>query len=188
MLSTTAFYLHTELVLTNRRLYAIQPNVFLGLIPVGSVRSNFPTENIAGVQASTRFAIGAVLVGLLSLLIGLAALAVPGVAVLAWLLIVLGFVMVIESPRQAIEVMNSGGGTVQFRVSFLERSRTVQFANQMSAALVRRAPTHFGATAPTFATDNDPADALRRLESLRSQRLITEDEYLTKRNEIIARL
>ena len=55
MFSTIAFYLHTELVLTNRRLYAVRPNTLLGLIPVGTARKNFPIENIAGINAGTRF-------------------------------------------------------------------------------------------------------------------------------------
>jgi hypothetical protein len=55
MYSTIAFYLHTDLALTNRRLYAVRPNTMLGLIPVGTARSNFPVENIAGVNAWTRF-------------------------------------------------------------------------------------------------------------------------------------
>lgn len=53
MFSTVAFYLHTDLALTNRRLYAVRPNTLLGLIPVGTARSNFPVENIAGVNAGT---------------------------------------------------------------------------------------------------------------------------------------
>jgi len=67
MFSTIAFYLHTELVLTNRRLYAVRPNTIFGLIPVGTGHSNYPVENIAGVSAGTRFdVVGAILVRSLS--------------------------------------------------------------------------------------------------------------------------
>jgi hypothetical protein len=74
MFSTLAFYLHTDLVLTNRRLYAVRPNTILGLIPVGTGRSNFPVENIAGVNAGTRFDVLGVIFGAFALLFGLGAL------------------------------------------------------------------------------------------------------------------
>lgn len=63
MLSTIAFYLDTQIALTNRRLVAILPNTLLGVKPVGAARSNFPIENIAGVSAATRFDVLGALVG-----------------------------------------------------------------------------------------------------------------------------
>jgi hypothetical protein len=55
MYSTVVFYLHTELALTNRRFLAARPSTIFGLIPVGTARSSYPIDNIAGVNAGTRF-------------------------------------------------------------------------------------------------------------------------------------
>ncbi len=190
MFSTIAFYLHTELVLTNRRLYAMRPNTILGLIPVGTSRANYPIENIAGVSASSRFDVLGVIVGLLAIGLGAATLAIPGVGVLGVILVLVGLAVLIGVPKQAVEVMNSGGGTIRFPVSVVERARTIEYANRVSEALARtgagtgQAPVLAAPTAPGV----DAGAALRRLQDLRDQRLITESEYEAKRTEILARL
>jgi hypothetical protein len=190
MFSTVAFYLHTDLVLTNRRLYAVRPNTLFGLIPVGTARSNFPIENIAGVNAGTRFDVLGVVFGAVGILFGLGALQIPGAALLGLLLLVLGVATFIGAPKQAIEVMNSGGGLIRFPVSVFERGRTLEFAGRVSEAIAR--PTR-GAIAPDVTTaanpsHADPGTALLDLERLREQGLITDSEYAAKRGEILTRL
>jgi hypothetical protein len=196
MFSMLAFYLHTELTLTNRRLYATQPNTFLWLIPTGTTRSGFPIENIAGVSAGSRFLVLKFLGGLASVVVGLYLLAVPGGLPtipgggLIWLIVALGGLSaILTSPKQAIEVMNSGGGVIRFPVSVFERGRTVEFANRVSDALAGR--THgVQATAAPAAHDAGAitAEALRHLQGLRDQGLVTESEYAAKRSEILARI
>jgi hypothetical protein len=135
MYSTVAFFLHTQLALTNRRFIAARPSTLAGLIPVGASRASYPIENIAGVNAGTRFEILGVLVGLLVGFIGLGALNVPQGQSGGLLLIVLGAVLVASAPKQFVEVMNSGGGTIRFPVSVFERGRTLEFANRVSEAI-----------------------------------------------------
>jgi hypothetical protein len=191
MFSTIAFFLHTELTLTNRRLYAIRPNTLLGLIPVGTARSNYPIENIAGVSAGTRFDVLGVIVGAISVFVGVAAISIPGVAWLGVILILLGLGAIIGAPEQAIEVMNSGGGKITFPVSVLERGRTIEFANRVSEALAGTSPRGTPAVANPVAPESSgggTAEALRRLQDLRNQGLITDSEYDAKRSEILARL
>ena len=190
MLSTVAFYLHTDLVLTNRRLYAIRPNTLFGLLPVGASRSNFPIDNIAGVTAVTRFDVPGVLIGGLGILVGLIALAGPTLP-FGVLLIVVGVLVILGTPKQTIEVMNSGGGTIPFHVSVLERSRTVEFANLVSEAIARTtARTGPSAAGPAveLVRGADPTEAMSQLSRMRELGLITEAEYDAKRTEIIARL
>ena len=189
MFSTLAFYLHTDLVLTNRRLYALRPNTLMGLVPVGTARSNFPIENIAGVNAGTRFDVLGVLFGVVGVVFGAAALSIPGVAPLGLVLLLLGLAVIIGAPKQAIEVMNSGGGLIRFPVSVFERGRTVEFANRVSEAVAR---TSTRGVSPAPATPGLPsgtaADSLRHLQDLRDQGLITDSEYTAKRSEILSRL
>lgn len=137
MLSTLAFYLHTNLVLTSRRLYAIRPSVLLGLIAVGRTQSSFPIENVAGVNAGTRFDLLGVIFGILAILFGGVWVQVPGIEIFGGLLIVLGATVIVGAPKQAVEVMNSGGGVIRFPVSLFDRSRTMDFANRVSEAVAR---------------------------------------------------
>jgi hypothetical protein len=137
MLNSVAVYLHTEIALSDRRLSAARPNTLLGLIPVGTSRSNFPIESIAGVTAATLFSVPAFLVGLMAGLAGFLGLSSPGNTGGGVLLLVLGLLLIISAPRQAIAVMNSGGGVIRFPVAVFERGRTVEFANRVSEALAR---------------------------------------------------
>ena len=189
MYSTVAFYLHTDLSLTDRRFLAARPNTVLGLIPVGTSRSSYPIENIAGVSAGTRFDVLGVLFGGIALLIGLAALGIPNAQILGAILALLGAASISGAPKQFVEVMNSGGGAIRFPVSVFERGRTLEFASAVSEAIARTSRTHRAApdrvSAPAV---SDPSGALRQLELIRSQGLITEEEYGAKRRDILGRL
>ncbi len=191
MYSTVAFYLKTELALTNRRLMTSRPNTLFGMIPVGTGRSSYPIESIAGVSAGSRFDVLGVIFGLLALLVGIGTIGIPNAIVLSLPLILLGVAALLGAPKQYVEVMNSGGGTFQFPVSVFERGRTFEFAAHVSGAIARTPRgTPAGLIAqpiPSLAA-SDPSVALRQLESLRGQGLLTEEEYAGKRHEILGRL
>lgn len=189
MLSTIVFYLHTEIVLTDRRLYAMRPNTLLGLIPVGAARSNFPIENIAGVSAATRFDLIGALLGIVGFFLGIGVTATPRMEGLGVVLIVIGLLLMIRAPRQAIEVMNSGGGTIRFPVSVFERSRTVEFAHRVSEAVARRPAPRQAPAAPIPAPSaSSPSEAMTHLNRMREQGLVTDAEYAAKRAQILERL
>lgn len=194
MYSTLAFYLSTDLLLTTRRFIASRPNTLLGLIPVGTRRSNFPIENIAGVNAATRFNVAGLLIGIIAVLIGLGSFGVPGAEIFGVLLLVLGASAIIGAPQQAIEVMNSGGGTILFPVSFFERHQTLAFAAKVSEAIARqgRGPSPTSEPAPEeprpVTPPSDARSALRHLEELRTEGLITAEEYAAKRADVLSRL
>jgi hypothetical protein len=192
MYSTIAFYLHTDLALTNRRLYAVRPNTALGLIPVGTARSNFPLDNIAGVNAGTRFDFLGVAFGALGLVFGFASLGIPNAGLFGVLLLILGIAFIVGAPKQAIEVTNSGGGQIRFPVSFFERGRTIEFASRVSEALARTPDSREpyaarSVSAQQHSGSGDPSEALRNLQRLRDEGLITESEYADKRAEILRR-
>jgi hypothetical protein len=192
MYSTLAFYLYTDLLLTDRRFIASRPNTLLGLIPVGTHRSNFPIENIAGVNAGTRFNIGGLILGVIGLLIGIVALKVPGAEILGVVLIAASGSVIVGAPKQAIQVMNSGGGSFPFPVSFFERDQTMEFAARVSEAIARQGRASRDERAvtpppPPF-PDSDARATLRRLEELRAEGLITNEEYAGKRAEVLSRL
>lgn len=190
MHSTVAVHLHTELAFTNRRFIAARPSTLLGLIPVGTSRSSYPIENIAGINAGTRFDVLGVIFGAVALLVGLGALNVPAARGLAVLLILLGAGAIVGAPKQFVEVMNSGGGTIKFPVSVFERGRTLEFASRVSEAIARspKGSRAFRDTAPTSPAPADASGALRQLEQLRGQGLITDAEFAAKRQDVLNRL
>ena len=188
MLSTVVFYLHTEMALTNRRLYAKRPNTLFGLIPVGTARSNFPIESIAGINAASRFNVIAAILGGVAILGGLGSLSSARGPALGILLFVIGAILILAAPRQAIQVMNSGGGTILFPVSVFERSRTVDFANRVSTAVAHTSGLRDVRPPAPAAASPDPTEALHQLNQLREQRLISESEYDAKRTDILGRL
>jgi hypothetical protein len=190
MYSTVAFYLGIELALTNRRFIAARPSTVLGLIPVGTTRSSYPIENIAGVNAGTRFDIVGVMFGVAAVLVGVAALSIPNVQILAVLLILFGVATIAAAPKQFVEVMNSGGGKITFPVSVFERGRTLEFAGRVSEAIAR-SPKGLGAPSQAdrpAAASADPSVVLRQLETLRNQGLITDAEFTAKRQDVLSRL
>jgi hypothetical protein len=190
MYSTVAFYLHTELALTNRRFIAARPSTILGLIPVGTSRSSYPIENIAGVNAGTQFDILGVIFGAAALLVGVAAVSYPGVQILAVALILLGAAAMAGAPKQHLEIMNSGGGTITFPVSVFERGRTLEFANRVSEAIARSSRGALSARdleRPVTAS-MDATGVLRQLDQLRTQGLITEAEFTATRQDVLNRL
>jgi hypothetical protein len=188
--SNVAFYLRTEIVLTDRRLYAARPNTLLGLLPVGTRRQVFPIDNVASIGAVTRLSILSLVLAVLAILIGISALSSPDLLAGAVAWIVIGLLLLLAVPRQAIEIMNTGGGTIRFPVSVFQRSLTLEFANRVSEAvaqLSRRPEPSAYSTVPD--TDpRDPKDRLVQLSQLRDQGLISADEYAAKRSEILSRL
>jgi hypothetical protein len=188
--STVAFYLHTEVVLTDRRLYAARPNTLLGLIPVGTRRSAFPIENVASVGAVTRLSLFRLVLALIAFWIGTSGLNTPGQTTGGALWLVIAALLLLAVPKQAIEVLNSGGGAIRFPVSVFQRSRTVEFADRVSEAVARvtTRTTSPGEAPETIAPGLDLTDAMRQLSRLREQGLITEQEFAAKRAEIISRL
>jgi hypothetical protein len=203
MLSTIAAHLHTEITLTNRRLHASRPNTLWGLIPTGHANSDFPIENVAGVRAWTRISFLSLIVGFFCTMFGMTFLFYPnynlpfGVTFLT-----LGILLLLATPRQAIEIVNSGGGRIRFSVSAFERGRSADFAYNLTQALAGeggqrgqtvasavQAVPQTASTSPTGRdTGRDPGEALTRLQQLHAQGLITADEYASKRAEILARL
>jgi Short C-terminal domain len=190
MYTTVAFYLHTELAMTNRRFIAARPSTILGLIPVGTSRSSYPIENIAGVNAGTRFDILGVIFGAAALLVGVSALSISGAQSLAVVLILLGAAAIAGAPKQFVEVMNSGGGTIKFPVSVFERGRTLEFASRVSETIARSSRGARSARdgERPVAASTDATGALRQLDQLRTQGLITEAEFAAKRQDVLNRL
>jgi hypothetical protein len=174
----------------HRRFIAARPSTILGLIPVGTSRSSYPIENVAGVNAGTRFDILGVIFGAVAVLVGIAGISYPGVQVVAIVLILLGAAAVVGAPKQHIEIMNSGGGTITFPVSVFERGRTLEFANRVSEAIARSSRGALSARdlERPVAASTDATGALRQLDHLRTQGLITEAEFTAKRQDVLNRL
>lgn len=142
-------------------------------------------------NAGTRFDLLGVIFGIVAILFGGVWVQVPGIEIFGGLLIVLGATVIVGAPKQAVEVMNSGGGVIRFPVSLFDRSRTMDFANRVSEAVARTsrgAQTSLQPMPAAVDAQGGPSEALGQLENLRGQGLISSDEYAAKRAEILARL
>ena len=115
---------------------------------------------------------------------------IPNAGLLGLLLALLGLGVIVGAPKQAIEVMNSGGGLIVFPVSAFERGRTLDFAGRVSEAIARssRGGRVADEASPPSVGGTDPSRALLDLQRLRDQGLVTEREYSAKRAEILSRL
>ena len=135
------------------------------------------------------FSVPAFLVGLLAGLAGFAGLSSRGSGGGGIVLLLIGVALVLSAPRQAVELMNSGGGTIRFPVAVFERGRTVDFANRVSEAIARLPGSRHEERQPiAMPAGNDPREAIGNLNRLRDEGLIDADEYAAKRAEILARL
>jgi hypothetical protein len=189
MLSSMVFYLHTNLSLTDRRLYVARTHVSLGL-PVGASNDSFPIDQIAGVSTVMDLNIPLILLAVVFILfIGLPALFVS--IILGLIALFVSLLVINIAVRQGIQITNTGGGNVHFPVSFFERGRTIEFANHVSAVLAQMTAYN---RPQNFAADGAPpsqpnvTESMINLYRLHEQSLISDAEFTAKRTEVLGRL
>jgi len=127
------FWLKADYVLTDKRLTGSQPNVFLGLIPLGKGQVNQPLKTIASVNSVTKFYFKKFLVGLILLIAGFAVL---GETVIGGIIVaLLGAIILLNSYMSTFVIMNNGGQTVGYSLSWLEKSKVEQFVSEINTVV-----------------------------------------------------
>lgn len=134
--SILLFFLHLELVLTDRRIAGRAPNTMLGLIPVGSREVNYPLSNISGIGTSIRFRPIAFIVGLLIILSGLAAATHGFTAGIVYLLV--GVLVSLNSVQAVLTISNNAGANIAHRISPLEMGKAREFAQVINTTIAAR--------------------------------------------------
>ncbi len=189
---TLAFHLHTELVLTDRRLYATHPNTLLGLVGIGVSRGAVPVERIASIGSSSHLSIPAILLTAVAGWLAIIGFSTPDQAAYGAIWLVFAAVLALWVPRQSIRVRTGGGGVVDLWVSILERGRATEFADRLSEAIINvraGSPRSPGVPEPfPGARPEDSIEAMTQLNRLRELELISPEEFDAKRTEIIRRL
>ncbi len=186
--SNVALWARLDLTITSRRLVGREPNLFLGLVEVGSKRLTYPLPNIAAVGVDTSVWIAGLLTAVLFVIVGLY-IAVFG-GLIGWAILLLALAFVVASFRARITITNNGGGSIVTRIAYVDRRAASEFAQVVTGVLAGLPPPGsqpFPQALSEFA-DGDPRDALRRLAQLRDEGLIGGDDYERKKQEILARL
>jgi hypothetical protein len=180
--SNVLFFIHWQLVITNRRIVGRVPNTILAVIPLGFNQVSYPLPNVAGVAVRRAYSAGVFLFGVLFVLFGISPQASSPVGA-----IVIGLLLIVAAFRNSIQVTNSGGDKIRHSVSFMDRAAAETFVQQVNTAIATHAhPT--GQAASTAGPSSSASDALAELQRLRDQGHVTPDEFEAKRREIIARL
>jgi hypothetical protein len=125
--SLLAFWLRTNLTLTDTMVNGTTPNTIFGLIPAGKTDISQPLNRVSRVAVSTKFSAVALLVAVLCVL-----LAVSGDVVLMWVLALVAASVVY---RAELVITDSGGGKQEVSVSPLDRDAIQQFAAAVNQKL-----------------------------------------------------
>jgi hypothetical protein len=133
LVSNVWVYLKLKLALTNKRLAGERPNTLLGFLPVGTEKVSYPISNIAGVNTSTRIAVGPLLLGAI-LIIGGLNLGVQS----GWFAMLLGALLLVSCYQASLNVQNTGGGTIKHRISVFNKSSAQTFAQEINTMIAER--------------------------------------------------
>lgn len=134
--SLTHFFLHTKVVLTDRRLAWQRPNTILGVIPVGTQKDNFPLHQISSVSTSMKVSVWSIIIGGLLTLIGLGGLANNG-GFGAVIVILVGLLILINAFRGVV-LITTPGRTYPLYLAPTVRSSADQFAREINTVLAER--------------------------------------------------
>lgn len=127
------FWLKASYVLTDKRLTGSQPNVFLGLIPLGKAQVNQPLKTIASVNSGTKFYFKKFIIGLVLTIAGFAVMSETFAGGL--IALIFGVVILLNSFMSTFVIMNNGGQQVGYSLSWLEKSKVQQFVNEINTVI-----------------------------------------------------
>jgi hypothetical protein len=131
MYSLAYFFIKSDMTLTSKRVICEVPNL-LAFIPVGKNNVTYPLNSIAAVTLDTRLSFKALFIGMLLTLIGLSTFNY------LFLLFFAGLFICLSSYKTTIVIQNSGGSSMPYLVSPLERAKAKDFINQVNITLADR--------------------------------------------------
>lgn len=124
------FWLKANYVLTNKRITGHAPNTLLGLIPLGQAQVAQPLKTVASVTSSTKFSFIRLLIGLILVIAGFALIGSFGI-----ILLILGAVNILNCYTATFVVTNNGGQSVGYEISILEKSKVVEFVDEINTVI-----------------------------------------------------
>ncbi|KAF5067043.1 hypothetical protein DSECCO2_257670 [anaerobic digester metagenome] len=124
------FWLKANYVLTNKRVTGHTPNTLLGLIPLGKAQIAQPLKTIASVTSSTKFSFMRLLIGLILVIAGFALITSFGI-----ILLLLGAINILNCYTATFVITNNAGQSVGYEISILEKSKVVEFVNEVNTVI-----------------------------------------------------
>ncbi|HPE42717.1 MAG TPA: hypothetical protein PKV88_01445, partial [Bacteroidales bacterium] len=102
----------------------------LGLIPLGQAQVAQPLKTVASVTSSTKFSFIRLLIGLILVIAGFALIGSFGI-----ILLILGAVNILNCYTATFVVTNNGGQSVGYEISILEKSKVVEFVDEINTVI-----------------------------------------------------
>lgn len=124
------FWLKANYVLTNKRITGHTPNTLFGLIPLGKAQVAQPLKTVASVVSSTKFHIWRLLLGLILVIAGFSTIDSYGIIIL-----IIGLVNLLNCYTATFVVTNNAGQSVGYEISILEKSKVVEFVNEINTVI-----------------------------------------------------
>jgi len=125
-----AAWLRSNLNVTDTMVSGTTPNTLFGLIPVGREDISQPLNRVSRVAVSTKLSPAGLLVGLILVVLALAASG--GGSIVLWLL---AAVALATSYRTELLITDNGGGTQEVAVSPLDKTAVQSFAAAINQKL-----------------------------------------------------
>ncbi|WP_346859766.1 hypothetical protein [uncultured Draconibacterium sp.] len=124
------FWLKADYMLTNKRVTGHTPNTLLGIIPLGKAQIAQPLKTIASVSSSTKFSFMRLLIGLVLVIAGFALITSFGI-----FLLLFGAINVLNCYTATFVITNNAGQSVGYEISILEKSKVVEFVNEVNTVI-----------------------------------------------------
>jgi hypothetical protein len=134
--SPLLFFLRTSVALTDRRVVASAPNVILGIIPAGANTVTYPLNQVASSQVGNSYSVGAVIIGIILILIGLIGI-FSGTGAL-FIVLIVGVLFLLAGIKAGIKITNTGGAETSMNIVPWERAAAQNFVNSLNTVLAER--------------------------------------------------
>ena len=137
-------WIKAQMMCSSTRFVFRDPNMLLGVIPVGGNENSMPLRNIASVSTSTKSHVGRLLAGLILLILGFTFMGQGGGALVAGLIaLVLAVSFFANTMDAVLVVQNAAGGFQSLQVSIFDKAKLETFKNEFNNRLMAdQAQTH----------------------------------------------
>jgi hypothetical protein len=127
--SLILFFLKSQFSVTNKRLIAVVPNLFL-IVPVGQQDVSYPLNNIATVACSTNLNVKKLLGGTILALVGVSMKSFLGIIILLF-----GIIIAVSGFETVILIRNNSGARIVYSIAPWESDRAREIVDDLNQVI-----------------------------------------------------